>query len=344
MSQRRLRLLIAIPLAVALVAGATTMTAGATGELGLDAPRRCDGAVRAPESENASRAATAVLFVHGFTGSPGDFRRTRDGQPSMVESVARMPGVAAYTFDYSAASTQWVTNLAIGPALAKAIVCLAARTGKRIVVVAHSMGGLATRFAQGVVIDGQPVANSVQRVVTIGTPTEGVILLSFTQDDVAQTIVQALVDAASEACGKKTRKEHLRLCELLDAANAPAVSAMAPGSADLRRLPPWNSRLAIAPIAADLRLRVSVLGLGTTLSLGDIVATVDSATADASRGERAYVARCKITLEDLFEVVDRSPCSHTNELTNLAIGRAVRAQVRVATGTSKDQTKRSASR
>lgn len=344
MSARSRRLTIAIPLAVGLIVGATAVTATATDVRGLDAPRRCDGAVRAPESEKASRTATPVLFVHGFTGSPGDFRRTRDGQPSMVESVARMHDVVAYTFDYSAASTQWVTNLAIGPALAKAIVCLAARTGKRIVVVAHSMGGLATRFAQGVVIDGQPVARSIQRVVTIGTPTDGVILLSFTRGDVSQTIVQALVDAASEACGKKTREKHIHLCELLDAANAPAVSSMAPGSDDLRRLPPWNPRLDVVPIAADLRLRVSVLGLGTTLSLGDIVATVDSATADASRGERAYVARCKITLEDLFEVVDRSPCSHTNELTNQAIGRAVRAQIRVATGNSKDQAKRSASR
>jgi triacylglycerol lipase len=338
------RLTIAIPLAVVLIVGATTSTAGATGARGLDAPRRCDGAVRAPESAKASRAATAVLFVHGFTGSPGDFRRTRDGQASMIESVAGVPDVVAYTFDYSAASTQWVTDPAIGPALAKAIVCLATRTGKRIVVVAHSMGGLAVRFAQGVVIDGQPVANSMQRVVTIGTPTDGVILLSFTRGDVSQTIVQALVDAASEACGKKTREEHVHLCDLLDAANAPAVSAMAPGSGDLRRLPPWNPRLAIVPIAADLRLRVSVLGIGTTLSLGDIVATVDSATADASRGQHAYVARCKITLEDLFEVVDRSPCSHTNELTNQSIGRAVRAQIRVATGASKDQAKRSASR
>lgn len=330
MSVRRLHRAIGIPLLVALlVAPSATVTAGATGSRGLGAPRRCDGAVLAREAQTASGGAMAVLFVHGFTGSPDDFRRTR-GRPSMLDSVAGIRDVVPYTFDYSAASTHWVTDPAIGPALAKAIVCLANRTGKRIVVVAHSMGGLATRFAQGVEIDGKPVADSIQRVVTIGTPTEGVILLSFTRGDVSQTIVQALVDAAGEACGKKTREKHLHLCELLDAANAPAVSAMAPGSEDLRRLPKWNPRIVVAPIAADLRLRVSVLGLGTTLSLGDIVATVDSATADASRGQRAFVARCKITLDDLFEVVDRSPCSHTNELTNAEIGRAVRAQIRAA--------------
>jgi pimeloyl-ACP methyl ester carboxylesterase len=331
MSAHRWYVAIGIALVLALVvAGTATVAAVPERAAHLEAPLRCDGAVRAREAQKSATGATAVLFVHGFTGAADDFRRTRDGRASLIESVARMRGVVPYTFDYSAASTQWVTNPAIGPALAKAIVCLATRTGKQIVVIAHSMGGLATRFAQGVVIDGRPVADSIQRVVTIGTPTDGVILLSFTRGDVSQTIVQALVDAAGRACGKKTRKQHLHLCQLLDAANAPAVSAMAPGSEELRRLPPWNPRLAVAPIAADLRLRLSVLGFGTTLSLGDIVATVDSATANASRGERATVVRCKITLDDLFEVVDRSPCSHTNELTNAVIGRAVRTQIRAA--------------
>ena len=45
------------------------------------------------------------------------------------------------------------------------------------------MGGLAAQFAQGAVIDGRSVADSIQRVVTIGTPSDGVILLSFTSGD-----------------------------------------------------------------------------------------------------------------------------------------------------------------
>jgi hypothetical protein len=34
-------------------------------------------------------------------------------------------------------------------------------------------------------IDGQPVANRIARVVTVGTPARGVILLSFTSGEVA---------------------------------------------------------------------------------------------------------------------------------------------------------------
>jgi pimeloyl-ACP methyl ester carboxylesterase len=250
----------------------------------------------------------------------------------MLQAVEALSGIAVYTFDYSGRASQWVTNQNIGPALAQSIRCLAIESGHKVMVVAHSMGGLATRLAQGQVVDGRAVSDSLSRVVTIGTPTRGVILLSFTNNGISNRIVQTAVDAVGKACGKPAakNKKRRRLCELLDAANAPAVTAMAPGSAQLAALPAWGAGVIVHPIAASLRLRISTFGFGTTVSLGDIVATVGSATADASPGEHALEVRCPVELDNLVNVVDRSPCSHTNELSNHRIIDAVVAQVRIA--------------
>lgn len=321
-ARRRLAGLVLIGVVTASLASGARATGDTDGAL----PRRCDGAVLARESSGV-RSGTPVLFVHGFTGRPGNFRATRGGRPSMLETVARIPGAVAYTFDYSPSATQWVTDPAIGPALADAITCLARVAGRRVVVVAHSMGGLATRFAQGQVVDGAPVADSLAHVVTVGTPTRGVLLLDFANGDISNDIVQTVVDAAGELCADPGEEERPRLCELFDAANAPAVTAMAPGSPELAALPAWGRGVVVDPIAADIELRLSVLGFGTTISLGDIVATVSSATAGPSRGRRPVVVVCRDGLLDLAEVVDESACSHANELANRRVIAAVRARV-----------------
>jgi len=293
-------------------------------------PNRCEGAKLAQESARPRRA-VPVLFVHGFFGAPNDFRRERDGRPSMLSTVAGIEGAAVYTFDYSEHSSEWVTHQAIGPRLARSIRCLVRAFDQEVVVVAHSMGGLATRLAQGQVIDERAVANDLAEVITIGTPARGVLLLTYTGDSVTAKIIQTLLNGAGELCADPSEaRTHERLCELLDAANAPATTAMAPDAGALDALPPWGGDVTVAPIAADLRLRISAFGVGTTVSIGDVVATVHSATADASAGQKPAVVRCHIELSNLADTVDQSPCAHGNELANRRIITAVRKKVRAA--------------
>jgi triacylglycerol lipase len=290
-------------------------------------PKQCAAARRVAGSDGRGRI--PVLFVHGFTGSPNNFRHSRDGRPDLIESVAARDGVTAYTFDYSDHSSMWVTDPAIGPPLARSIACLGRASGHKVVAVAHSMGGLAVRYAQGQVIRGEPVSDSLARVVTVGTPTNGVILLSLQNGELGDKIVQAVVDSAGDLCDEdETPRKYL--CDLLDAAGAPGVTAMAPGSAELAALPAWGRGVVVHPMAASLALRLSIFGQGTTVDLGDIVATVASATADAGPGEVPLVVTCRVELTDLPTVVDRSPCSHTNELTNRRIVRAMVDQVTLA--------------
>lgn len=292
-------------------------------------PTSCGAATRLVPGSSRENGSTAVLLVHGFKGSPRDFAKALAGGPTLRSTLSALPQVALYAFDYSEFSNKWVVNPSIGPALADAIVCLRKESGRRVVVVAHSMGGLATRFAQGQRIDGQPVADSLRQVITIGTPNRGVILLSIANGDVSNFLVRAATEAAGSACDEPPKKRS-DLCELLAAARIPAVQAMDPGSPRLKALPQWNPRLPVDGVAADLRLRVSAFGIGTTVSLGDIVVTVKSATADNSPTTSRFVARCRTELTDLVDVVDKSPCSHANEVSNRRIIKHVVAQVLVA--------------
>src|SRR5450755_3062256 len=113
-------------------------------------------------------ASTPVLFVHGILSG------SRAWGPASVSSVsgqaAAIPGVTAWTFDYAPEAEDWVSKQEIGPDLARTISCLATISGRKVVIIAHSMGGLATQYALG-----QPgqIAAQVAGLVTIGTPFEG---------------------------------------------------------------------------------------------------------------------------------------------------------------------------
>jgi pimeloyl-ACP methyl ester carboxylesterase len=313
-----------VALALSAVGAGTTAAAAPRGSA---VPRTCGDATRLVGE--GPRKATPVLFVHGFSGSPSDFRRSLTAG-TMLTTIGAIDDAATYVFDYRARSSEWVTHAAIGPALARSIDCLRRRSNRKVLVVAHSMGGLATRDAQARTVDGRLVADSIAGVVTIGTPTRGVILLSFTSGKVGDVLVQAAAGALGDACTERPGRKRQRLCALLEAASAPAVTAMTPDSAELANLPPWRPGLRVRPIAADLRLRLSVFGFGTTVSLGDIVATVESATADGT--QRSLVVACHTELAELLDVVDVSPCSHANVLANRRILESVRVQVQAAVG------------
>ena len=105
----------------------------------------------------------------------------------MEEAITKgVPGVTVVTpFDYYSTAHQatgWVTDPAIGAALATDITCLASASAAQggpgeVIIVAHSMGGLAVRCAvdQACVGQGHKAANADQigLVVTLGTPNLG---------------------------------------------------------------------------------------------------------------------------------------------------------------------------
>jgi hypothetical protein len=84
------------------------------------------------------------------------------------------------------------------------------------------------------------------------------------------------------------------------------------------------------PASESLDVTAGVFGLEQVFGVGDLVVSVDSAVADASRGASPFVAVCNSSLLELITEIDDSPCSHTNELANRRIERRVRDLVRDA--------------
>jgi hypothetical protein len=246
----------------------------------------------------------------------------------MLAEVRAVDGVVAYTFDYSAHSLEWVTDADIGPALGRAIVCLGDEHGVPVIVVAHSMGGLATREAQAGAVAGRPVSGALAAVITIGTPFHGAQLLGFA-DGPAGDVFSDVVGTALRACdtGVSTRPRR-SFCDLLGATETAAVQGMIPGSAQLAALPRWRDGVRIVPMAGEVEAGIDgPFGFSEQLSLGDFAVSVDSALADASRGSRTFVATCRASLLGIVSAIDGSPCSHANELANRRIIREVRDRV-----------------
>jgi pimeloyl-ACP methyl ester carboxylesterase len=317
-----------------IVASASAPGAGARTTTGIPAaptPAACRAVPRgAIHVLSPLKGRTPVLLVHGFSGVPSDFTRSKRGIPSMESALEKVPGVATVTFDYSKYALDWVTDPHIGPALAAAIVCLADRSGHHVMIVGHSMGGLAAEYAQAQAVAGTKVASMIDRVVTIGTPYGGSQLLSLT-NGVTGIVLNRVLDAARDVCGDPRPTHPSRdICDLLGAQATPAVEGLKPGSPELAALPPWDPRLVVHTVAGDLSLFVSAFGLEQSVAVGDILVSVDSATAGGSRGEEPVVARCRSSASNLTSVADDSPCSHGQLLSNRRIITDVRKQVAAA--------------
>ncbi|GAA3001230.1 esterase/lipase family protein [Actinokineospora diospyrosa] len=107
-----------------------------------------------------------VVFVHGWTGDP------------MTDSARKLSDqlggkISTYTFDYSKWSSYWASDPHIAPCLATYLGQVSAAYKKaggdgKLIVVAHSMGGLAVRYALT-----PELAKVVPYVITLGTPQLG---------------------------------------------------------------------------------------------------------------------------------------------------------------------------
>lgn len=109
-----------------------------------------------------------VILVHGWTGAPME-----DTMKPLYDRLGR-DDWQVLLFDYSKYSTMWAAEPAISALLANYILLVSQKQkdagGDGLVyIVAHSMGGLAARFAS--VRPG--VASVIGGFVTVGTPHQG---------------------------------------------------------------------------------------------------------------------------------------------------------------------------
>lgn len=228
-----------------------------TQELGLRQPTTKDAISKTP-----------VILVHGLWSKP---RTWSEGRPSMYE-VLSSGDRAIYQFDYESANGTWVTEGDTAHRLAKTIVCFSKLYGdKRVVIVAHSMGGLLTRAALDWAAYGTFAKKVTGHVVTIGTPHEGADIGSLSYYANISLCNAAFVWWGDEA------QENCRVIE-----SSKAVSAMRPGSDELVALPHLPSGISIKAIAGEVKAPVCAFwGCSEPRSTGgDLLVSVKSATAE----------------------------------------------------------------
>jgi len=129
-----------------------------------------------------------VLLVHGFGfpdsglplalpyGTPAQWNGTGGLADELENNKQYNSDYVVGRLDYSDLHDKWVTDAgpdgkSIAQVTAAAIKCMAKNTGKKVIAVGHSMGGLAIQAALG---KDPNAAESVAGIVSIGTPWKGV--------------------------------------------------------------------------------------------------------------------------------------------------------------------------
>ena len=285
-----------------------------------------DGTCRNPGT------AAPMVFVHGLDGSPSSF--ISHGDPSLASTLSALPGVSASYFDYQAYASEWVTDPHIGPALARDIACLAdtstANGGPgKVIVVTHSMGGLALRDAAAQTVAGRSVAARIGLAVTVAAPNTGswidgvvhtaTVAATPKQSATAQSVTAGILDAVRTACDAPNgtsgpAADLLSVCGLVLAPDTPGGQAMVPGSKQLAALAPLPLSVPLYAVAGDTDLTTTLDpgGLGplppvtvaVPVAVGDLLVKPDSALAEANHPgpySGSYTDTCTVNLNRLTD-------------------------------------------
>lgn len=235
---------------------------------------------------------------------------TPDITRSLIGQLQGIPGAAVFTFDYHPYSARWVTDPELGPALGKVIDCLYRASGQKVIVVAHSMGGLIARYAATQPgVTGSSRAGEISTAVTFGTPETGSLaaLLAEAGADVSAGANKALavIRLVLSACGKLASSdiETGTLCDDLPppvrAFESAAGVALREGSQQLAALKAWPPSIYLDALAGNVTFELPEPGwfslpwATTSADVGDMIVTKGSALAGTPHTKNAT---CKYQL------------------------------------------------
>lgn len=292
-----------------------------------------DGEAR-PDPE--SGRVVPLLMVHGWTGNSthlsnplGNFSRTADlgtisesitpSSRTVVGILQYLGNTDVYTFDYHDASAQWVTSDRIAAPLADSIRCLAQNSGQKVIVVAHSMGGLAVRQA---LAQNPGLLGDLSQVITFGTPNTGSDFARFVSEGGSSGSIggatsrafAALLRSALSSCGSaaSTSLSTGTPCDWLPA-QASAFQADAGRALQTRSTEPQEIGVVGAVAGRIARARAlrrhngddAAVGLPRSplrtedVRIGDVVVGHESATDHVTTGDSA---RCRYTISPVHFV------------------------------------------
>ncbi len=257
-----------------------------------------------------------LLTVHGFRS---DAETWQSGDPSMDKVLRKIEVISIQDgFDYKPYHMRWVTDENIGPRLARRIACIAQSSreegGKgEVIVIGHSMGGLATQFAANQTVNGRRVADDIGLAIPIGTPFAGSQLADWTM-----TLARAYCSAQHiTLVGGKTIRGNPNKCEaMLDTYTA--IGGLRQDSAKLRELPPFPPDVPVHTIVGNVQeAKFNIFGVELKPLNSDLVVATDSATkgnAHPSHGGGKSTVDC-VSVWPIPGFSDAS-CEHSRLLTD----------------------------
>jgi len=204
-----------------------------------------------------------VVFIHGFWGHASDWGSDSD-PASMFYAVDMIPGTWTSAFDYSQTNGEWVDNPAIGPRFVTYLNCVAAASKAaggpgKVIVIAHSMGGLVTRWAAS-----NGAGNAIAEVITLGTPNTGAPIAGL-----GDAIRQLFCDTQSMLSSPGTGS----FCTEFT-----ALAGMADYSSQIANLPELPGSIPLHAIAGAQTIKDPLGGAWIeTSGTDDLLAPVDSA-------------------------------------------------------------------
>jgi Putative serine esterase (DUF676) len=154
-------------LLIAATAGTGSPARAAAGPV---CPRSLSGST--PPADGQSAAARPVILVHGWTGEP------LTGTAAALQATLGA-SISTFTFSYSKWAADWPTNANIAPCLAQYVAQVSSAYASaggdgRVILAAHSMGGLAIRYASSPQYAANPItAAEAPLVITLDTPYLG---------------------------------------------------------------------------------------------------------------------------------------------------------------------------
>ncbi len=225
-----------------------------------------------------------VLFVHGFGGRQAIWTA---GTPSMAKTVSQLKEVEVGLFDYSRENLRWVDHPNLGPRLVHEINCRAQSSREqggpgKVLLVTHSMGGLAARYAAT-----NGAADNIGLLITIGTPNLG-SMLADSGLGAAYSMCRMVEDGSLLQLPAGVDKA---ACELLVTAlpELQAISGLRKDSPQLAGLGWVPASIPVMAIAGNVqwRFHTFVGDISAPPSNGDLVVSTESALHGHTKREVA---------------------------------------------------------
>ncbi|HEX6461732.1 MAG TPA: hypothetical protein VFZ58_00470 [Candidatus Saccharimonadales bacterium] len=243
---------------------------------------------------------TPIVSVHGYKSNPEVWQ----GKGSIEELIkSQVRDGAFFYFNYEHVNTRWVTDPDIAPRLTKYIACYSILSKRPVILLTHSMGGLAAREAFDSAAYGIHIKDVVEHVITIAPPHKG----------------SRYADVESyfwlSACEAPFGALLVDACKQINTARA--TGGMQIGSEQLAKLAHFPPGVSVKTIAGEVSWQACLpWGCSPAATTGgDLAVSVESATAEYTnhgRSDGKKVFTC--TSDTLISPWSSAWCEHNNLL------------------------------